>query len=101
MLPLQRGSHSLAEAVARSREERKFSLRDYTAVLRVAKGKGEKVGGDEIANEGLAEAVDKFALSLTNKDYQMALGMSAEAFSGMNAEYRLRAMHYKMTSKRL
>ena len=86
MLPLQRGSHSLAEAVARSREERKFSPSDYTAALRVAKATGEKVGGDEIADEGLAEAVDKFALSLTNKDYQMALGMSTEAFYGMDAE---------------
>jgi hypothetical protein len=95
MLPLQKGSHSLAEAVARSREERKFSLVDYTAVLRVVKTKGEKFVEDEIADEGLSEAVDKFALSLTNKDYQMALGMSTEEFYGMNAEYRLRAMHYK------
>jgi hypothetical protein len=86
MLPLQRGSHSLAEAVARSREERKFSPSDYTAALRVAKATGEKVGGDEIADKGLAEAVDKFALSLTNKDYQMAFGMSPEAFYGMDAE---------------
>jgi hypothetical protein len=101
MLPLQRGSHLLVEVVARSREERKFSLGDYTATLRVGKAKGEKVDGDEITDEGLGKAVDKFALSLTNIDYQMDLGMSTEAFYGMNTEYRLRVMHYNMTSERL
>jgi hypothetical protein len=45
MLSPQRGSHSLEEDVARSREERKFSLGDYTAALRVAKATGEKVLG--------------------------------------------------------
>ena len=91
----QQASRQLEEAVARAREQRKFTRGGFTAALKVAKAKGEKVGSLEVDSEGLAEAVDKFALSLTNKDYQMALGMSTEAFYGMNAEYRLRAMHYK------
>jgi hypothetical protein len=45
MLPLQRGSHSLAEAVARSREERKFSLGDYTAALRVERLQERRLAG--------------------------------------------------------
>jgi hypothetical protein len=69
--------------------------------LKVAKANGEKVGSLEIDGEGLAEAVDKFALALTNKDYQMALGMSTEAFYGMDADSRLKAMRSKITSERL
>jgi hypothetical protein len=91
----QQASRQLEEAVARAREQRKFTRGGFTAALKVAKTKGEKVGSLEVDSERLAEAVDKFALALTNKDYQMALGMSTEAFYGMNAEYRLRAMHYK------
>ena len=94
-------SLSLAEAVARARAERRFTRGDYTAALKVAKANGEKVGSLEIDGEGLAEAVDKFALALTNKDYQMALGMSTEAFYGMDADSRLKAMRNKITSERL
>jgi hypothetical protein len=75
--PPQQASRSLAEAVARARAERKFTRGDYTTALKVEKANGEKVGSLEIDGEGLAEAVDKFALALTNKDYQMALRMSS------------------------
>jgi len=99
--PPLKASLSLAEAVARARAERRFTRGDYTAALKVAKANGEKVGSLEIDGEGLAEAVDKFALALTNKDYQMALGMSTEAFYGMDADSRLKAMRNKITSERL
>ena len=69
--------------------------------LKVVKVKGEKVGSLEVDSEGLPEVVDKFALSLTNKDYQMALRMSTEAFYGMDADSRLKAMHNKITSEGL
>jgi hypothetical protein len=99
--PPLKASLSLAEAVARARAERRFTRGDYTAALKVAKANGEKVSSLEIDGEGLAEAVDKFALALTNKDYQMALGMSTEAFYGMDADSRLKAMRNKITSERL
>jgi hypothetical protein len=82
-------------------EERKFTRSDYTTALKVAKANGEKVDPLEIDDEGLTEVVDKFALVLTNKDYQMALHMSTEAFYGMDADTRLKAMRNKITSERL
>ncbi len=99
--PPLKASLSLAEDVTRSRAERRFTRGDYTAALKVPKTNGEKVGSLEIDGEGLAEAVDKFALALTNKDYQMAFGMSTEAFYGMDTDSRLKAMHNKITRERL
>ena len=78
-----------------SREERKFTRDDYTTVLKVAKANGEKVGSLEIDSEGLTETVDKFALVLTNKDYQMVLHMSIEALYGMDADRQLKGMRNK------
>ena len=99
--PPQQASRSLADAVARAREERKFTRGDYTTALKLAKASGEKVGSLELDDERLAEAVDKFALALTNKDYQMALRMSTEAFYGMDADSKLKAMCNKITIERL
>jgi hypothetical protein len=99
--PPQQASRSLADAVARAREERKFTRGDYTTALKLAKANGEKVGSLELDDERLAEAVDKFALALTNKDYQMALRMSTEAFYGMDADSKLKAMCNKITIERL
>jgi hypothetical protein len=87
--------------VARARAERKFTRGDYTTALKLAKTSGEKVGSLELDDERLAEAVDKFALALTNKDYQMALRMSTEAFYGMDADSKLKAMCNKITIERL
>ena len=84
-----------------AREERKFTRGDYTAALKVAKANGEKVGSLEIDGEGLTEVVDKFTVVLTNKDYQMTLRMSTEAFYGMDADSRLKVMRNKITSERL
>ncbi len=94
-------SLSVTEAVTRARAERRFTRGDYTAALKVAKANGEKVGSLEIDGEGFTEAVDKFALALTNKDYQMALGMSTEVFYGMDTDNRLKTMRNKITSERL
>ncbi len=55
----------------------------------------------EIDGEGLTESVDKFALVLTNKDYQMTLVMSTGVFCDMDADSRLKAMRNKRTSERL
>ena len=99
--PPQPVSRSLEDAVSRVREERKFTRGDYTTALKLAKASGEKVGSLELDDERLAEAVDKFALALTNKDYQMALRMSTEAFYGMDADSKLKAMCNKITIERL
>ena len=78
---LPRTSQSLAEVVAVARAGRKFLRGGYRAALKAAKVNGESVGEDEILAEELAEAVDKFSLSLTNKDFRIALGMSTVTFS--------------------
>ena len=99
--PPQQASRSLADAVARARAERKFTRGDYTTALKLTKANGEKVGSLELDDERLAESVDKFALALTNKDYQMALRMTTEVFYGMDADSQLKAMRNKITSERL
>jgi hypothetical protein len=95
--PPQKASRSLADAVARARAERKFTCGDYTTALKLAKANGEKVGSLELDDERLTEAVDKFALVLTNKDYQMTLYMTTEVFYGMDADSKLKAMRNKIT----
>ena len=92
---------TLAEAVARARAGRKFLRVGYNAALKAAKERGESVGEDEILAEELADAVDKFSLSLTNKDFQIALGMTTAGFHSMGPERLLKAMHIKTTSERL
>jgi hypothetical protein len=94
-------SLSLEEAVERARVERRFTRGDYTAALKVTKANGEKVDSLEIDGEGVTETVDKFALTLTNKDYQMALGMSTEAFYGMDTDSWLKVMRNKKTNEHL
>jgi hypothetical protein len=93
--PPQPASRSLADAVARARAERKFTRGNYTTASKLAKASGEKVGSLELDDERLAEEVDKFALALTNKDYQMALRMTTEVFYGMDADSKLKAMRNK------
>jgi hypothetical protein len=99
--PPQPVSRSLEDAVSRVREERKFTRGDYITALKVAKTNGEKVGSLELDDERLDETVDKFALALTNKDYQMALRMSTEVFYDMDADSKLKAMRHKITRERL
>ena len=76
--PLPRDSQSLEETVARARAGRKFLIRGYNTSLKSAKVKEESVVEDEILPEELTEGVDKFSLSLTNKDFQISLVMSTE-----------------------
>jgi hypothetical protein len=76
--PLPRDSQSLEETVARARAGRKFLIRGYNTSLKSTKVKEESVVEDEILPEELFEGVDKFSLSLTNKDFQIALDMSTE-----------------------
>ena len=73
----------------------------HRTALKAAKERGESVGEDEILAEELADAVDKFSLSLTNKDFQIALGMTTAGFHSMGPERLLKAMHIKTTSERL
>ena len=54
------------------RQGRKFLRGGYNESLKAAKVNGQSVGEYEILAEELAEAVDKFSLSLTNKDFQIA-----------------------------
>ena len=75
--PVARASQSLVEAVARVRAVRKILRGGYNASLKAAKVNGESVDEDEILEE-LSEEVDKFSLSLTNKDFQISLVMSTE-----------------------
>jgi hypothetical protein len=56
---------------------------------------GQSVGEDKVLAEELAESLDKFSLSLTNKQFQIDLGMSTETFHSMNAASLLKAMHIK------
>jgi hypothetical protein len=99
--PPQQDSRSLADAVARARAERKFTRVDYTTALKLTKASWEKVGSLELDDERLTESVDKFALALTNKDYQMALRMTTEVFHGMDADSKLKSMRNKITGERL
>ena len=97
----QDASQSLEESVSRSRVGRKFLLRGYKTTLKLAKANGESVGEDEILTEELTETVDKFSLSLTNKDFQTTLVMSIETFHNTSVERLLKAIHIKTTSERL
>jgi hypothetical protein len=78
---LPRTSQSLVEVVVVARPGRKFLRGDYRATPKAARVNGESVGEDEILPEEFAETVDKFSLSLTNKDFRISLGMSTVTFS--------------------
>ena len=71
--PPQRPSQSLVESVARTRTDRKFLCGGYNTSLKSTKVQGESVGEDEILTEDLTKTVDKFSLSLTNKDFKIVL----------------------------
>ena len=99
--PPQRASQTLEEVVARSRAGRKFLCGGYKSVLKLAKVKVESVVEDKILAEELSEAVDKYSLSLTNKDFQTTLVMSIETFHITSAERLFKAMYIKTTSESL